>query len=135
MSWENITSAFTRYSKISSYTPSTSPMTWDPKGKQLQWETYSKSVKQKSILLWHFNYILGVHIAYTSSIVYFVVQQLYGYGPKREFMNVVILLIRAILNWIGSVMHIMIILYGREAVHGWNGVRAVEAILTSSMGK
>ncbi|OXA42012.1 hypothetical protein Fcan01_23034 [Folsomia candida] len=93
MSWDNIATAFTKYSKIFGTSPSTSPMSWDSRRQELHWESCHKSPKRKSIMLWHFNYIFGVHFAYTLSTVYFLVQQLFGYGPKKELLNVIYLLL------------------------------------------
>lgn len=135
MSWDNIATAFTKYSKIFGTSPSTSPMSWDSRRQELHWESCHKSPKRKSIMLWHFNYIFGVHFAYTLSTVYFLVQQLFGYGPKKELLNVIYLLLIGILNWFGSVLHVMITLYGRDAVNGWNNGRAMEVVIANDLGK
>lgn len=128
---KTIVYAFSQYVKMLNLLPSKSPMTWDMAKSQLQWDSYKTSKNRRSILLWHLNYVITVHIVYSSAIVYFILEQLYGWGPKRELLNMIFPSLLAVLHCYGCSMHVMTVFYGQDAVNGWNKILRIEAELVT----
>ncbi|OXA53854.1 hypothetical protein Fcan01_10792 [Folsomia candida] len=122
MSSKNIVLAFSEHSKLFKFY-SKCPMQWVSEREIIEYKSWRR---ERSVLYWHINCILTISVTYQAGFAYVLYQQLFRPDPSRHLFKVVIMSMLGVLNWYGSVMHLMTTLYGDGAAIGWNQLQKIE---------
>ncbi|XP_035716513.1 uncharacterized protein LOC118439370 [Folsomia candida] len=109
------------------------PIQWDGKRKCLR---YKSPVGNGKVQIWHVSMFLNVDTITAGSLLYNLFQVLRAL-PEEPYMPLsaaLILALLGILSYYVIVIHVMISLYGKDAVYGWNEVVKIEDELVGRMG-
>ncbi|OXA56432.1 hypothetical protein Fcan01_08884 [Folsomia candida] len=102
------------------------PIQWDGKRESLRYKSPAGNVK---VQLWHFSMFLTVDTTTAAALMYTLVQAGRSSSDKPAYMPLPIALIFALLSvlvYYVIVNHVMITLYGKDAVNGWNEIVRIE---------
>lgn len=109
------------------------PIQWDKKRECLRYKSPKGNVKVK---IWHLNMFISVDSITAGAFVYDIFQIVRA-TPEEPYMPLPIKLILAllgVLSYYVVVIHVMVTLYGKDAVNGWNEMVKLEGQVVGRMG-
>lgn len=129
---KSIIEALNEYSlKFQRFTLTRCTIEWNSLTKQFQ---YQKTMSHSKIILWHLNMIISVDIFILGGSILLLVLQFFKVGVSVPFVNIIIILIIALICAFGMITHIIILLYGKDFIIGWNQLSSIEEKI-NQMGK
>lgn len=109
------------------------PIQWDRKQECLRYKSTRRNAKVK---MWHFNLFLTVDTIASGAFVYDIFQIVRS-TPENPYIPLPVMLIMAllgVLTFYVVVNHVMITLYGKDAVNGWNEMVKIEGQVVGRIG-
>ncbi|OXA40255.1 hypothetical protein Fcan01_24894 [Folsomia candida] len=128
-----VTSSFTEHATKIRFI-SECPLQWDGKRECLRYKVMRGNVP---VIIWHLNLFLVTDIIAGMALLYCAFQILRA-TPEKPYMPlpiVLILALIAVLCYYGIVGHVMITLYGKDAVSGFNEIINIEGDLVGTRNR
>lgn len=121
-----VTSSFREHAKWLGFF-SECPILWDPEREFLR---YRPTAGNRWVKMWHVDLFISVDTVIGAAFVY-IAFQILRYGSEKPYMPLELELILALLGFITYVIvnHVMVALYGKDAVNGFNEIMKIEGNL------
>ncbi|OXA40158.1 hypothetical protein Fcan01_24913 [Folsomia candida] len=105
---------------------------WDGKRECLRFKSPAGNGKVK---MWHFSMFLTVDITVAGGLFYTLFHAVRSTltKPYMPLTDALILALLAVLTYYAIVIHVMVALYGKDAVNGWNEILKIEGQLVRGM--